>query len=87
MSKLIDSENDLRNILQSPKFLIDDNVKNKIFQTESNQSNKEDFKIKINQNDSYLSGDRKVNYINLTIESFPKSSNTFDQTLMNKQIQ
>ena len=67
MSKLIDSENDLRNILQSPKFFIDDNVKNKIFQTESNQSNKDDFKIKINQNDSYLSGDRKVNYINLTI--------------------
>ena len=78
MNQLLDSENDLRNILQSPKFFMDNNIKNKIFQTESNVSNKDEFKIKINQNDSYLSGDRKVNYLNLTIESFPKSSNTFD---------
>lgn len=78
MNYLQDSENDLRNILQSPKFFIDNNIKNKLFQTESNASKKEEFKIKINQNDSYLSGDRKVNYLNLTIESIPKSSNTFD---------
>ena len=31
MNQMLESENDLKNILQSPKFFIDNNIKNKLF--------------------------------------------------------